>query len=190
MLLRYKQTIINIILVIIIIFLIRGCDNGISTTPPIRTKVETKTIVKSNTDTIYIPSKTHYIPIHILEPVFIDSNYLKYNNPYEDSLISGTITSVVIGEMLSQTLEYTPKFPKYIHTTDSIFITTTITNDIFEKPKNQVYVGLTIVNVPTQLSLSPTISFKDKRNNLYSYQYDVFYNTHSIGFQKLIKLKK
>jgi hypothetical protein len=188
MLLRYKQTIINIILVIIIIFLIRGCDNN--STHSIRTKTNTKVITRSYTDTIKLPSKTIYIKVPISEPQPIDSIYLMYSNNYEDSLISGTIMTITKGELISQELVYTPKFPQYIKTTDSIFTTITIDNTITEPAKMQVYVGLNVVNIPTRLSVAPTISIKDKRNNLYSYHYDVFYNTHSVGFQKIIKFKK
>jgi hypothetical protein len=187
MLLRYRHYIIHLILGLIIFFLIKGCNNNIQYVPFRATTEVTK--VTTNYETITIPPITKQIPIYIKEPIYIkDSSYIMYNNPYEDSLISGNIRSITKGELVQQELTYSPKFPKYIKQIDSIFITNTIIDSI--KPTIQLFLGLSLNNIPTQTTIAPSILLKDKKNTVYQYQYNIFNNTHNIGVHKLIKFKK
>lgn len=112
-----------------------------------------------------------------------------YTNPFEDSLITGTISSLVEGVLVSQEFKYTPKFPKYIIKVDSIIVNNDITNTVVLN-KRQLYVGMEIGGNVNSFSVSPKISLVDKKYNLFSYRYDVINKTHNFGYQKQIKFGK
>ena len=160
-------------------------------------KHTTDTIRIFSTDTITLPPITKYVTTTITSPTIlydtiyiqgqrqVDSTY-EYVNPYEDSLLSGTITSISTGLLLSQTLEYTPKFPKYIIKTDSIIIDNTT---IIEKKKLKLFIGAELGGNENIFYVSPIIDVKTKKGYIYGYRYGLVDKTHSIRFSKVLSFK-
>lgn len=105
----------------------------------------TKYIRVSKTDTITVVSESQ-------------PHFNQYEQPYEDSLIAGTITNTVDGELIGTRLTYTPKFPKYINTTTTI----TKTDTVFKKvDKTVLCVGVSaIANVEFNPEISLSLSHK------------------------------
>lgn len=149
-----------------------------------------------------IESKVHIdtIPFYYPVPRYIDikpqtptvtlrnDSLLKtYNNPYEDSLIKGTIKTVNFkdGTMLSQGLTYKPKFPKYIKKDSIVTITNEVTN-----PKAYIYFGLGGYVGLNQFDIIPQIGFKFKNDNYISAGYGIRNNTINFNIYKPIKFKK
>jgi hypothetical protein len=157
-------------------------------------KHTTDTIRISYTDTITLPPITKYVTTTITSPTIlydtiyiqgqrqIDSTY-EYVNFYEDSLLSGTITSTSTGLILSQILEYTPKFPKYIIKTDTITINN---NTVIEKKKIKLFIGAEIGGNKNTFGISPIIDIQTKKGYMYGYRYGLVDKTHSIRFSKVL----
>lgn len=180
----YKLYVVIALLIFIILMMIQ-CDRKVVPSVQGRKQLEQTIIVKSHTDTIkFVDTVYIKIPVKILVPVIdtIDNTNV-YTNPFEDSLIKGTITSKVDGVLVNQDFTYKPKFPKYIIKTDSIFIETTYEAE----PKWGLYAGLEVGGSTTKFNFSPIITLQDKKNRLYNYKYNIIDKTHNIGLQ--IKLK-
>jgi|TARA_B110000444_G_C18618168_1_gene490868 hypothetical protein len=160
-------------------------------------KHTTDTIRIFSTDTITLPLVTKYITPTIAPPIIlhdtiyiqgqrqVDSTY-EYVNPYEDSLLFGTITSISTGLLLSQTLEYTPKFPKYIIKTDSIIIDNTT---IIEKKRLKLFIGVELGGNENIFNVSPIIDLKTRKDYIYGYRYGLVDKTHNIRFSKVLSFK-
>jgi hypothetical protein len=116
----------------------------------------------------------------------ISSTLNKYETPVVDSLLSGTITSLVDGVLVEQAFSYIPKFPKYIVKTDSIFVNT---NTVLETKKNYLYVGGELGGSQNSFSLGPIIGVYTKNDYLYSYRYGILDKTHNIGISKRLRFK-
>ena len=147
------------------------------------------TITTRNVDTIqFIDTIEYYIAVEIPTPVFDTFTELNtYTADFEDSLIKGNIVSKVDGVLVNQEFNYTPKFPEYIMITDTVKITETITKML--PKKRELYIGLYAGGNANTFNLTPVISFKDKKDRMFSYGYNVIDNTHNVGFQTKIKLK-
>jgi len=129
---KYIREIIIVIMGIIIL-LMATCND----TP----KPDIVTVTKVRRDTVFLEQKeriievpvTKYIPISPKDSstavAETEPHFKKYEQPYEDSLLAGTIINTVDGTLLSTELKYTPKFPKYITET----ITTTTTETVVKK---------------------------------------------------------
>lgn len=156
-------------------------------------RIEIDTIRKTYIDTISFYDSI-LVPFYVevdVEVPFYDTirNLNTYENIFEDSLLTGTIFSTVDGVLVNQKFNYTPKFPKYILKTDSIIITNDITNTVIIN-KRRFYVGMEVGGNVNSFSVSPIISFIDKRYNLFSYRYDAINKTHNLGYQKQLKFRK
>lgn len=147
----------------------------------------------THTDTIpFIDTIPRYVRVDVPTPkIYYDTLYKDtlafYVTEIKDTLIEGIITSKVKGLLISQELEYIPLFPKYIHTTDSIFVKETVT-----QPENKLalYIGGDLRGSQSSLDLAPRLSLKTKNDFLYSYSYGILTKTHSIGIQKRLSFKK
>jgi hypothetical protein len=117
----------------------------------------------------------------------ISSALNKYETPVVDSLLSGTIISLVDGVLVEQAFSYLPKFPKYIIKTDSVFVNT---NTVLETKKNFVFVGGEVGGNQTQVSLSPVIGVYTKKDYIYQYRYGLLDKTHNISISKRLRFKK
>lgn len=148
----------------------------------------------THTDTIpFIDSIPKYYRVDVPTPkIYYDTLYKDtlafYVSEIKDTLIEGIITSRVNGLLISQEFEYIPKFPKYIHTTDSIFIKETTV--VQPENKLSLYIGGDLRGSQTSLDLAPRLSLKTKNDFLYSYSYGILTKTHSIGIQKRLSFKK
>ena len=157
----------------------------------IEKKVVTDTTRITHIDTIpFYKEVPIYVEVDVNIPIYDTIRNLNtYENPYEDSLLSGTIFSSVDGVLVDQKFSYIPKFPKYILKTDSIIVTNDITNTVIIN-KRRLYVGMEVGGSLNSFSVSPMVSFSDKKYNLFSYRFDVIGKTHNIGYQKQLKFKK
>ena len=111
-----------------------------------------------------------------------DSTY-RYSQQYEDSLIAGTLYANVRGTLLSSTLEYTPKFPKYINRTDSIIITNTntVTEKIYTRPYGFIVGGGLIIDRTSQMSFAFDVGVQLKQGVNVTYRYDPIRAQHGLG---------
>lgn len=138
-------------------------------------KEVTKTIAKiiNTRDTIYIDSITH-----------ISHKFNIVDTHICDSLIEGTISTVMDGTIVAQDFTYKPLFPKYIVKTDSVI--TTISKEA--KLRNNLYVGMQLGGYSGQMELGPVVILTTKKHLLVGYNYGVVNHSHnvSIGY-KLFK---
>jgi hypothetical protein len=198
-----KLTYIVIIGLLIYILFLQECSGSKKHFKNLKTqsidtlKHTTDTIRISTIDTIILPLVTKYVTPTIAPPIIlhdtiyiqgqgkVDSTY-KYVNPYEDSLLVGTITSTSTGLLLSQKLEYTPKFPKYIIKKDSIIIDNTT---IIEKKKLKLFIGAELGGNENIFNVSPIIDLKTRKGYVYGYRYGLVDKTHNIRFSKVLSFK-
>lgn len=187
-----------IVVLIVILLLMHFCGGKKQPKDPNGETVVKTVVVSDTTKVTYIDTIQFFdsipvpfeVPVEVVIPYYDTIRDLNvYENPFEDSLLVGTVTSHVDGVLVEQHFKYTPKFPKYILKTDSIIITNDITNTVI-KNNRRLYVGMELGGGVNSFSVSPMISFSDKRYNLFSYRYDVINNTHNIGYQKQLRFKK
>lgn len=115
----------------------------------------------------------------------------EYEQSYSDSLIDGTLSAKVKGELLSSSLTYTPKFPKYITKTETITITKTIETII---PGPRPY-GLILgggVNVAHNQTFGATIDIgaQFKQGFDVIYRFDPIRMNHSVGVTHTFEFNK
>lgn len=156
-------------------------------------KVDTIVEYRSYIDTVFFPkevTKTVAKIINTRDTIYIDSIT---NTPHKfnvvdthicDSLIEGTISTVMDGTIVAQEFTYKPLFPKYIVKTDSVI--TTISAEA--KLRNSLYLGMQLGGNKGQMELGPVIVLTTKKHLLVGYNYGIINNTHnvSIGY-KLFK---
>lgn len=128
----------------------------------------TKTIAKyiAKRDTFYIDTTTN--TAHRLNVVDMQIC---------DSLLEGTITTVLDGTIVAQDFKYKPLFPKYIIKVDSIF--TTITNTEIKR-KNKLYLGINVKSSSNNIDLGPSLTLTTKKDFLIGYNYGVINNSHNV----------
>jgi len=185
----------NIIILglIVIIFLLRVCEpNTVLPQPKEIVKVERHidtVLVQGNPDTVYFPKYIdRYIEVPVYGPV-VDTLGLvatyDYSNIYEDSLITGVISTLVTeeGEMLSQELFYTPLFPKYIYRTDTMKIKDSVyvEKTKFPDPKRSLLFHSGIGLSETSASLRVGLGLRTKKGTDFIYGYDIINNQHNVG---------
>ena len=156
-------------------------------------RVDTVIEYKSHVDTVFFPkevTKTVAKIINTRDTIYIDSvtqisrKFNIVDTHICDSLIEGTISTVMDGTIVAQNFTYKPLFPKYIIKTDSIV--TTITAEA--KLRNSLYLGMTLAGNKSHMDLGPIIVLTTKKHLLVGYNYGIINNTHnvSIGY-KLFK---
>jgi hypothetical protein len=137
--------------------------------PPIEiVKIETVTVVR--VDTFYV-ERVRHIPLHIPGPITevpLPSGEVErtYQTQIEDTLLTGTITSVVHGTLVKQDFDYTISIPTIRET---ITETTTITKVL--PPKRILAVGLEVPVAPFYTSVSPVVRYQSRRGTGVHYRY-------------------
>ena len=150
------------------------------------------TITITRIDTIQLPAIINYVTLEIPTPVYIhdtiwegDSAIIKslteYKTDITDSLIEGKIISRVDGVLISQSLEYSALFPKYIIRTDTVKI---IENTVIDTKRFFLYVGGELGGSYDKFNLSPIIGVGTKKGYMYGYRYGLVDKTHNISFSK------
>ena len=147
-------------------------------------RVDTVTEYKTQIDTVFFPkimTKTVAKIINTRDTIYVVNIV---DTHICDSLIEGTISTVLDGTIVAQNFTYKPLFPKYIVKTDSII--TTITAEA--KLRNSLYLGMTLAGNKSHMDLGPIIVLTTKKHLLVGYNYGIINNTHnvSIGY-KLFK---
>lgn len=179
--------IIGFVGIALVLILLKTCE-GATTVPKETVVVTTKTVI--DTIPFYVPTPIE-VPVTITIPVYKtyydtvrDTMYAvkEYNNEFKDSLIDGNIFSRIAldGTLVEQNFKYTPKFPKYIKQTDSVF--TTITK--YPEEKVQVYAGLGGGVGLSTLTVFPKLGIETKNNTLIDIGYDPF---NKIGYTSITK---
>jgi len=136
----------------------------------------------------------YQVPVEVTVPQFVtyhdtvfDTIYktYEYNNPYEDSLIAGTIFSRVKtdGTLVEQNLTYTPKFPKYIYRTDSVTLLKP------EEKRNKVFIGLDAGIASNYFLVKPKVEFMTKQELKFELGYDIINKGYHVGVSKKISFK-
>lgn len=184
-----------IILVLAILFYFKGCDSCNAPNEDKVTKSDTSAWhvadTKTHIDTIpFHDTVTHHVSIPVVIPIYDTiKGTFKYANPYNDSLISGTIeTTIKDSKILEQNLLYKPKFPKYINRTDSVWLERTITNTIIERKAN-LTAGILLTGSKTSFGFSPMAGIKFKNGKAIQLGYDLINRNYQLSLSLPIKLK-
>tara|TARA_R110002020_G_scaffold235_9_gene1312 strand:+ start:16154 stop:16705 length:552 start_codon:yes stop_codon:yes gene_type:complete len=151
---------------------------------------ETDTTRITFIDTIrFIDTVVHKLYIKINTPVIINDSTNEYFNDFSDSLLTGSVWSLVTGKLLDQTVDYTPRFPQYILQTDTIIINTSQTT-IRESSNFSLNVGLEVGGNTDKFNFSPMVGLTSGRGTSYSYRYGVLDKTHNVGIMYNLKMKR
>lgn len=156
-------------------------------------KVDTVVEYKTQIDTVFFPkevTKTIAKIINTRDTIYVDSitqiahKFNVVDTHICDSLIEGTISTVMDGTIVAQEFTYKALFPKYIIKTDSII--TTITAEA--KLRNSLYLGMTLAGNKSHMDLGPIVVLTTKKHLLVGYNYGIINKTHNINIgYKLFK---
>jgi len=183
------QNSIQLIVIFLLGFVVLyKCEKDSYSERDIQRYVDTTIFVKTHYDTNYFDSirvrtltKFNHVNIYDQED---SSKVYRYVTDINDSLISGTIvTGLKVKDtnvtLLAQYIDYTPKFPKYIYRTDSVFATikdcTIVYND-----KINILIGGNI-NIGEKPSLVPTIGLQLKNKTYIEAGYNFFDKSILVG---------
>ena len=176
-----KNILILALIVVVLFFVLAPNDKGGGTT--IVTKIDT--IIKTTTTTKY--KKGDDIPFVVLDTIYKidqihDTAYIvnDYNKikVYSDTLRINTDNSVYIQDTITQNKilgrSYTANLSEKI---------ITITNDIYHKPKNELYLGLVgdIRRFDNKIGIGVGLNYK-KQNEVYTLNFTT--NQISLGLYK------
>lgn len=167
-----KQSAILIIIVFILGFIVLFRYNGEYEGRYGETVVDTLKITHIDTnwfDSVRVKTITKIEKVQIFEYPEDSSKVYRYTTNIEDSLITGNIiTGIKLKDttltLLGQYIDYIPKFPKYIHRTDSIIITK---ETFLESPKKiKLAIGLNSVLGKEFYGIGPSmeLQLKEKIN--------------------------
>lgn len=177
-----------ILLLLLCVLYLQFCNKVVKTDIPVTVKhpieVKTKTVV----DTVYLPKRVVIEKIRIdTVPIIKQDGTKVYTNTVEDSILTAKITAHVTGELNDLSLEYTPKFPKYINRTDSVFVVKTV-----EKPviKRYFSIGFETGTNLQKFNFRPIVSYLDKKNNTFSLSYNLTDKSVDVGISKRIQIGK
>jgi hypothetical protein len=159
----------------------------------IRTSTDTVTV--THVDTVFAEQEVRYVevkvpsePIIITNPIDTTAIAHEYTTEIKDSLVEGTITSIVDGTLIDQKFEYKPLFPQYIYTTDSVIVTNT--NEVDKTPKLLLSIGGEIGGNMNAFNISPVVMLSTKRGYSYSYRYGIIDQTHNVGVLVALRFKR
>lgn len=148
-------------------------------------EIQTVTVTETHTvtqiDTVFI-EKTVYkqLPIPPPDTVYVEGTQaLKYEVAHSDSLIEAIITTWAKGEIIKQDFQYTPKFPKYIIRTDSVFTNTHTTTTRTIYPSG-IFIGAETVLVGEQFDFSPKVQWV-RKDFAIGYRYGINTNSHNLS---------
>jgi len=189
---------VSLVLAIILGIFIGSTFKGCNSTDPCTVTTDTVTVTKTRIDTVFLERKPTItkggkIKIDTTKPLSTqpcDTTY--FTQEYKDTLIEGTLSAVVKGELLSTELNYTPKFPKYIFRTDSVFttITNTVTKTEYKQPFGLVLGGGFGVSPLGDFTVMPHVGIQLKQHLNFIYGYNITNQSHVIMVQKVFPLSK
>jgi hypothetical protein len=112
------------------------------------------------------------------------SKVYRFKSEINDSLISGNlVTGIKIKDtnvtLVGQYLDYTPKFPKYIYRTDSVFTTIKDCTIVFDNKMNFLVGGN--IDLGANTTLTPTIGLQLKNKTYIEAGYNPFNKTILVG---------
>ena len=120
----------------------------------------------------------------------------EYETEVSDSLLKGTIYNTVVGEGYLANAEFTYKFKKPLFTTqriDTIYETETRTiMEFVPSPKPfRVQAGIMAGAVPSgDFYFGPSIGILNRKDDYFSYSYDILNKGHFISYKKTIRIRK
>jgi hypothetical protein len=172
-----------IIGILILILFFKGCGTPNGTKPVVITEV--KTTYKTHTDTIPFYKDSIIIKhLTVIDsiPSSEDSSIINYTTAVNDSLLDGEIFTQVKrdGTLVDQNFTYLPKFPKYIHTTDSVIIET---KETIYKDTWAITGGVNLYGNTSTLGIAPTLGFKTKKDHIFMLGYGVLDKTIHLNIQ-------
>jgi len=189
---------VSLVLAIILGIFIGSTFKGCNSTDPCTVTTDTMTVTKTRIDTVLLERKPTItkggkIKIDTTKPLSTqpcDTTY--FTQEYKDTLIEGTLSAVVKGELLSTELNYTPKFPKYIFRTDSVFttITNTVTKTEYKQPFGLVLGGGFGASPLGDFTVMPHVGIQLKQHLNFIYGYNITNQSHVIMVQKVFPLSK
>lgn len=150
--------------------------------------IDTTVFIKTHYDTNYFDSvrvrtltKYNHVNIYDQED---SSKVYRYVTDINDSLISGSIvTGLKIKDtnvtLLAQYIDYTPKFPKYIYRTDSVFTTIKDCTIVYDN-KLKLLIGGNI-DLGTKTTLTPIIGVQLKNKTYIEAGYNFFNKSILVG---------
>lgn len=189
---------ISLILALILGIFIGTSFKGCNSTDPCSVTADTVTITKTRIDTVTFEktatnTRGGTIKIDTTKPLSTqpcDTAY--FTQEYNDTLIEGTLSAVVKGELLSTSLNYIPKFPKYIFRTDSVFttITNTVTKTQYKQPLGIILGGGFGASPLGDFTVMPHVGIQLKQHLNFIYGYNITNQSHVIMVQKIFPLSK
>lgn len=186
--LNAQNTIQLIVIFILTFFLLYKCNLTDNKGKQIEHYTDTIKITKTYIDTTYFDSiitrtetKFNYVNVYNLPD---SSKVYRYVTDINDSLISGSITTGLKLKdtsliLLAQYIDYTPKFPKYIYRTDSIFTTIKDCTIVYDN-KLKLLIGGNI-DIGAKTTLTPTIGLQLKNSTYIEAGYNPFNKTILVG---------
>lgn len=187
---RTKNILIaGLALALVILFLLKDCS-GSEGDEVIKVERVTDTIRITTIDTIpFVQVEYSTNTVYVHDTVYQVNDSIKfhdYTTSIEDSLLSGTISTRVAQQdtniqLLSQQLQYTPKFPQYIYRTDSIIIKDSVTVTK-EKKRIGLLLGADFV-AGSNLGVAPKVGWQFKNGHIVEGGYDPFNKNVHLGFR-------
>lgn len=177
---------------IFIIFMLSTCEKSCP-----KVKISEGTTYRHKKDTHYIfmavPLRMEVAvktPIYIHDTIYQgqEESVYKYNNPYEDSLLKGEISSLTLGKLIKQEFSYILKKPLQTIIRDTFEITKTVVIDSTQKPKTQLGIGVQVAYPNPMISLH--IFVKSKNNSIFGLGYDPFYKSILLQYNKVLTFKR
>ena len=183
---KLNPTVLLIIAVVVLSFLyLRSCNPTPIPNPDIDTTPDSTYIKGVVHDTVtfdsisyeikWLKPEKEYITVH--DTLYGDSVNV-FETVYNDSLIEGSILTICTGEVLSTDLKYTPKFPKYITSVDTLRI---VQPKVVIKEKWALYAGAIMGGNATSFSLEPSLLVKTNKNLQFSLGYGLINKTYNVG---------
>jgi len=192
-----SNVIISLILAVIIGIFIGSSFKGCSPPDPCIVTADTIVLTKTRIDTVFfeklVTTNGGQIKPDTNKPVSkIPCDTAYYTQEYNDTLIKGTLYATVKGELLSSSLKYTPKFPKIINRTDSIFTTInkTVTKTEYRQPFGLILGGGFGASPKGDFTVMPQIGIQLKQNLNITYGYNIINQSHVVMIQKVFPLSK
>ncbi len=193
---KYIQPTI-ILLLVILVFNIKQCN--IPKVEYIKERYR-DTIIKTNIDTIMFEktvTKTKLVLDTITNYVYPDgTNIYRFRTSIDDSLLSGKImTEVEVNndslQVLSQYIDYYPKFPKYIYRTDSIFIKdSTVITKLDNKVNFFLGFSTSYLYKDTSVDIYPEVALQFKNKSIINFGFSPFTQTFILGTRFKIQKNK
>lgn len=188
---KNNKILLGIIICLLFFVSLQTCKARKSNTivPEVTTIIDTSHVSYVDTTNFYnIIDSIRWVNIPVISvSANEDSSRFRYITDISDSLLSGTVSTVVKadGTLVQQDLTYLPKFPKYITKVDTFWIDKETTIKM-QEPNWGIYGGV-MVSPYKNLSIIPTIGLKTKKDMYFGVGYDPFKQNIYLDFKiKLI----